>query len=127
MASMGNSESLKRAPDGAGSVEGPGTSIRAITPVFVTFLGKLILVGATTAVLLFIFAMATISMPPFDLDKLEQLKPGMTKDEVKVVLGHPSSDEQDNGAHWVYDGWGWPMVHIYFDVNERFESSEYDY
>lgn len=91
---------------------------------FDKFNGKLVLVGVTTAVLLFVLLMATFNMPPFDLDKLEQLKPGMTKEEVTLVLGTPTHEMNDQ---WTYAGWGWPMVHIYFDVNERFESSEYDY
>ena len=127
VASMDNGESLKRGPDGAESAEGPGASIGTIARVFVRSLGKLILVGIATASLLFVFLMATFKMPPFDLDKLEQLKPGMRKAEVKLVLGDPSTDEDKSKFQWTYAGWGWPMVHIYFDVNERFESSEYDY
>lgn len=127
MAIMDSGESLKHASDGMYSGEGPDTSIGAIARVFVRFLGKPILVAMATAVLLFIFAMSTINLPQFDLDKLEQLKPGMTKEDVKAVLGDPSTDEDKSKFQWVYAGWGWPMVHVYFDADERFESSEYDY
>jgi hypothetical protein len=71
------------------------------------------------------WAMWNINRPPFDLARLQQLRPGMSQQEVRKILGAPKSDY---GDHWAYARFmAWPIVYIRFDESNRFRASEYDY
>lgn len=102
------------------------TKDNAIPPAsrLVSIVGHAIMACISMGLAFLVFSTVAMHIPPFNLEKLERLRPGMSKDQVVAVLGAPS---HDHVVQWTYAGLGWPMVHIYFDVNERFESSEYDY
>ena len=69
--------------------------------------------------------MWNLNRPPFDLDLLDQLQPGMTQAEIRRVLGSPSSVYSDS---WAYSRYmAWPIVYIRFDDAGRFAESEYDF
>lgn len=62
--------------------------------------------------------------PPFDLERLNQLQPGMTKADVSRKLGKPTSDF---GDHWAYSRFiGWPIVYVYFDDQGRLVRRVFD-
>lgn len=66
-----------------------------------------------------------VNRPPFDLGRLQQLRPGMSQAEVREILGAPQSDYGDN---WAYSRFlAWPIVYVRFDESRRFTESEYDY
>jgi hypothetical protein len=63
--------------------------------------------------------------PPFDLVKFQQLHRGMTSQQVRQVLGKPTST---NETSWHYSQpMSWSIVHIHFDRNDLLESHDYDY
>jgi hypothetical protein len=95
--------------------------VKVLISIAVRALGVLILVG----VLGFAWLLWTFNRPPFDLGLLAQLRPGMSPEDVRQVLGAPSSVAS---ASWVYSrSMAWPMVHIRFDHDGRFKEAEYDY
>lgn len=84
-------------------------------------LGLIILLS----VLVIAWAIWNFDQPPFDLARLQQLRPGMSQQEVRQILGAPKSDY---GDHWAYSrSMAWPIVYVYFDQSNRFVKSEYDY
>lgn len=102
------------------------TKDSAIPPAsrLVGIVGHAILGCISMGLAFLVFSAVVMHIPPFNLEKLERLRPGMSKDQVVAVLGAPSHEHVDQ---WTYAGLGWPMVHIYFGADEKFESSEYDY
>jgi hypothetical protein len=63
--------------------------------------------------------------PPFDLAILGDLRMGMTPEQVRQVLGSPSST---NDRSWAYSGWmSWPIVYIDFDESGQFSGHRYDH
>jgi len=63
--------------------------------------------------------------PPFDLRHLQQLRIGMTQDEVRHTLGVPSSRYSNS---WNYSRvLAWPMVNVDFDDSARLKDWNYDY
>lgn len=63
--------------------------------------------------------------PPFDLAKLGDLRMGMTPEQVREVLGPPTSIYADS---WAYSGFlSWPIVYVYFDDSGVLVSHRYDY
>ena len=63
--------------------------------------------------------------PPFELTKLDGLVPGMSQDQVRDVLGPPSSVFHDS---WAYSRMlSWPIVYVYFDESGRYASHRYDF
>lgn len=60
--------------------------------------------------------------PSFDLQRMEQIELGMTKDEVRKILGEPHSDF---GNSWAWST-GWPIVYVYFDAEGRYREWVYD-
>ena len=66
-----------------------------------------------------------VNRPPFDLVRLQQLQPGMSRIEVRRILGAPKSDF---GDHWAYSRiMAWPIVYVRFDEDGCFRMSDYDY
>lgn len=62
--------------------------------------------------------------PPFDLDLLHELQRGMTKAEVRHILGSPTAD---SGDEWAYSRFmAWPIVYVRFDADGTFASSSID-
>jgi hypothetical protein len=89
------------------------------TPVRV--IGTLLLAGALGGC----WVIWNFNRPPFDLTRLQQLRPGMSRAEVRHVLGSPKSDY---GDHWAYSRFmAWPVVYVRFDEGGRFTRSDYDY
>jgi hypothetical protein len=94
--------------------------VKSIHQAFKT-LGVLVLFG----ILAFGWLMWNFNRPPFDLARLQQLRPGMSQPEVRQILGAPKSDY---GDHWAYSRFmAWPIVYVRFDENKRFTKSDYDY
>lgn len=63
--------------------------------------------------------------PPFDLEKLQWLKVGMSQQQVREVLGTPRSD---SGESWAYSRFmAWPTVKVRFDESRRLKDWDYDY
>lgn len=76
-------------------------------------------------VVLFLVLLWRFDRPPFDLARLDDLRTGMTPEQVRDVLGSPSGTHDRS---WSYSGWlSWPIVYIYFDESGRFSRHEYDY
>ena len=92
------------------------------------FLMRLLaIVGCLMAVcaVLFMALAWRFDQPPFDLARLNDLQTGMTPEQVRDVLGSPSSTHDRS---WAYSGWmSWPIVYINFDESGRFSSHRYDY
>jgi hypothetical protein len=77
------------------------------------------------SVMVIAWAIWNFNQPPFDLARLQQLRPGMSQQEVRQILGPPKSDF---GDHWAYSrSMAWPIVYVRFDQSNRFTTSEYDY
>lgn len=95
-----------------------------MTRIFQTLLraaGLLLLLGALGGTWL----IWNFNRPPFDLARLQQLRPGMSQADVRRLLGPPRSDF---GDHWAYSRFlAWPIVYVRFDERGRFAESEYDY
>ena len=63
--------------------------------------------------------------PPFDLARLKRLHEGMSREEVRTILGEPSG--RDDTA-WHYSRpFAWPVVHVRFDASGKLVSHDYDY
>ena len=84
--------------------------------------------------LAFGYLLASFNSPPFPLDRLDDLTTEMTTEEVRSVLGAPSSswirtaEEGGEYEEWAYSRrFSWPIVYVYFDRDGRFESHRYDY
>ena len=66
------------------------------------------------------FAARTVLGPVIPRPQLEQLKKGMTKSEVRAILGDPKVID---GSQWIYTRWANPgWVEVYFDADERFRN-----
>ncbi len=88
---------------------------------FAKILGVLLVLG----LLGFGLLIWNFNRPPFDLARLQQLRPGMSQAEVRGILGAPKSDY---GDHWAYSRFmAWPIVYVRFDQSGQFTKSEYDY
>lgn len=93
---------------------------------------RMLLIGTVTVglplalpLLTALFVVSAFNAPPFPLERLDQLSPGMTQADVKEVLGPPSERYDDS---WVYSrSFSWPLVRIYFDDQGQFSRSVYDY
>ena len=73
-----------------------------------------------------VYGIAMFDSPPFALERLDRLSPGMTKAEVEGILGPPG--EAYGQREWAYSRpYSWPMVKVYFDDEGHFVRSEYDY
>ena len=71
--------------------------------------------------------------PPFALSRLERLRPSMTTNEVRQILGTPTSawlrtDEAGQlCSEWAYSrSMSWPIVYVYFKPDGTFQSHRYD-
>lgn len=72
-----------------------------------------------------IYGITMFDSPPFALERLDKLSPGMNKAEVEEILGGPG--ETYGQREWVYSRpYSWPIVKVYFDDEGRFVRSEYD-
>lgn len=72
-----------------------------------------------------LFAMWRFDQPPFDLRLLDRLEPGMSKQQVREILGAP--DHPTEGDTWSYSAFfAWPVVHVRFDAAGGLVSHEYD-
>lgn len=69
-----------------------------------------------------ILSYLVMERPPFPLARMEQLRVGMTKAEVRALLGDPVNC-QGNVWKWSI---GWPIVSVEFDERGRFRSWECD-
>ena len=73
--------------------------------------------GITLAILIAIYVVAASVVPRY---QLEQLRQGMSKSEVRAILGKPTFVEGDR--EWVYRRWGNPgWVEVYFDEEGLFD------
>lgn len=63
--------------------------------------------------------------PSVDMEKVQALFPGASKEEVRVAIGEPD-DMTETGLTWVYTRAGWAIVYVYFDEEERFEKYRFD-
>ncbi len=87
---------------------------------------------AATAVglLLVGYFLWSLNRPPFPLERLERLEPGMTSAQVREMLGEPDSVDGVAGETetWAYARTlSWPIVYVYFDSQGLFEKHVYDY
>jgi len=92
------------------------------------FLIRLLAIPGCLMVVCVVLVLALASRfdkPPFDLARLNDLRTGMTVEQVRDVLGSPSSTYDQS---WAYSGWmSWPVVYIYFDESGHFSSHRYDH
>jgi hypothetical protein len=79
------------------------------------------------------FVMWQFERPPFSLSRLEQLRPTMTTNEVRQILGTPSDEwSRTNDTGQVYSEWAysrpssWSIVYVYFRPDGTFERHVYD-
>lgn len=79
------------------------------------------------------FKMWQFERPPFPLSRLEQLRPTMTTNEVRLLLGTPADEwSRTNDTGQVYSEWAysrrssWSIVYVYFRPDGTFESHDYD-
>jgi hypothetical protein len=90
-----------------------------------------VVLAATAVGLLFGgYLLRSFNRPPFPLERLERLEPGMTAVQVREVLGEPDSveGEADGAETWAYARTlSWPIVNVYFDSQGLFEEHVYDY
>ena len=87
--------------------------------------GRLAMGLLVVLVLAFSYLLWNVNQPPFRLEKLQLLQKGMSKQQVKQILGEPSDDFND---HWAYSRpLSWPIVYIYYDERGLFKESVYDY
>ena len=82
----------------------------------------------------FVYIPWQFNRPPFPLSRLEQLRPTMTTNEVRALLGVPADEwTRTNDAGQIYSEWAysrpssWPIVYVYFRPDGTFESHRYDY
>jgi len=85
---------------------------------------------ATLGVGLFVWQ---FERPPFALSRLDRLHSGMSTNDVKSVLGTPTSFwVRTNNSGQAYSEWAysrsmsWPIVYVYFKPDGTFESHRYD-
>ena len=71
--------------------------------------------------------------PPFALSRLEGLQPSMTTNEVRQILGTPTSawlrtnETGELCSEWAYSRrMSWPIVYVYFKPDGTFRSHRYD-
>ena len=71
--------------------------------------------------------------PPFALSRLERLQTGMTTNDVRRILGTPTSAWlRTNEAGQAYLEWAysrtmsWPIVYVYFKADGTLERHRYD-
>jgi hypothetical protein len=90
--------------------------------------GSLVCLGLLT------YVICTFDSPPFDLRELGKLKLGMSRAEVRAVLGSPEHvyparpDDPGVGESWSYSRpFSWPIVYVYFDSEGRFREHRYDH
>ena len=63
--------------------------------------------------------------PPFDLTRLQALSAGMGQEDVRKVLGHPTTV---SNLSWSYSRFlAWPIVKVRFDEFGKLKDWEYDY
>ena len=64
--------------------------------------------------------------PPFPLETLEKVVPGMSSSEVEQMLGTPR-DVWSDGSVWEYSKcYAWPVVRIWYDEDGHVIRAEYD-
>lgn len=94
--------------------------MKLILKIWKVIAGLLVVGFALLATLMWRF-----DQPPFDLAKLGDLRVGMTPEQVREVLGPPTSIFDDG---WSYSGFlSWPIVYVYFDESGVLVSHRYDY
>ena len=98
------------------------------TTVF-TIVGTLLVLG----VIGFGLLMWNFERPPFSLSRLQQLHPAMSTNDVKRVLGTPTSawirtnQAGEAFCEWAYSRrMSWPIVYIYFNPDGTFARHRYD-
>ena len=92
------------------------------------------LVVLPAGVILLALVFASFNSPPVSLAKLERLHTKMSTNEVRQLLGRPSSiyAEANPGgptsAKWAYSSLlSWPIVYVYFNENGNYERHVYDH
>lgn len=66
-----------------------------------------------------------VNRPPFALSKMEKISKGMSKAKILEILPEPTYED---GSSWTYSRKSsWPIMYLYFDENDLFVKSEYDY
>ncbi|NLE37590.1 MAG: outer membrane protein assembly factor BamE [Pirellulaceae bacterium] len=72
------------------------------------------------AVIVVTWGVYVVAGPVVPRSQLRQLKQGMSKSEVRAILGNPETAEEDQ--QWVYSRWGNPgWVEVHFDAEGRFD------
>jgi hypothetical protein len=118
--------------------------MKSSTGILIKATGVLLLFG----VLFIAYAILSFDSPPIPLAKLERLHPKMNTNDVRRLLGAPSSIFVSSNAeprrvhwsntivtnatpptvHWAYSRLlSWPIVYVYFDENGNYESHVYDH
>jgi hypothetical protein len=62
---------------------------------------------------------------PVDIDDLNRIQHGMSKGEVRKILGRPSNVYKD-GQIWSYSGIGWAIAYVDFDSQGNVRNVRYD-
>ena len=92
---------------------------------FLVAVMRAVVIVVSIVVLGFAALMWRINQWPVDLDDLDRLEVGMSKDEVRAIVGRP---KYDSGSSWTYEQTlSWPLVYIYFDDDNRFARVRLDY
>lgn len=88
----------------------------------------LVPVAAFAVVLLIVATIAVVARrisPPFDLALIQQLRYGMTEEEVQALLGPPTSKKR---LVWIYASPGsWPRVIVDFNSNGEYARCNYNF
>lgn len=91
----------------------------------ITWLLRILGAGVVLVVVGFAFMLFQFNRPPFDLALLDRLRVGMTQDQVRSILGKAQLEE--DGSWHYHRMMAWPIVHVYFDTDDKFKSCSYDY
>jgi hypothetical protein len=92
---------------------------------FWSWLLRVTAILAAIAIACLAFVVWQFNQPPFDLARLDHLRPGMTQHHVRQLLGSPSSVYEDS---WAYSAFmAWPIVYVYFDDSGAYVSHRYDH
>jgi hypothetical protein len=94
---------------------------------------SLIAIGCILLLILIVTVVWSFDRPPLPLSRLERLHTTMTTNEVRHVLGVPSSSWiRTNEAGFTFCEWAysrahsWPIVYVYFKPDGTFDGYRYD-
>lgn len=64
------------------------------------------------------------------LEKYERLRPGMTRGQVRILLGKPSTvyaGDNKRPEEWIYDRFTWCMMKVYFSTDGTVDGFDHDH